>query len=159
MQVLHGHLELHEGQVVVTPFSHNADFSRGKSDQPDRAKFPWYQSSPTLLTPFFLRQLLLERVLSFNATAEGCPKLAGPATVDIICELIRLEWPVLWIGRILQNIPRRHKSTYLSFLRLFGRVIRSLQDTLLHLPYSSCAKAAFRKLTDSYHTTLSAVTF
>ena len=151
MQFLHGRIEEADGDLVVLPYSHNSDFARGLSDRPERAKFPNFAYSPQLVC-FDLRALLLERILSFNVTAEGNAARAAVALVDTVTEVAILQWPWGWICRILQNVPRRRKSPFVSLVRLYGRVLRSFMPSLSALctPHPDSTKQLHAELLDVY---------
>ena len=118
---LHARILPHGHSYQVVPFSPNAGFAQGLEDAPLFAKFPLFTSSYSNLTYIHLRTLLLERILSYNCTAEGNARKAKQAYIDLLCEILRLRWPVRWVAMVCRRVPRRHRTHFITMVRLFGK--------------------------------------
>ena len=117
---LHADVRVVGDQLEVKPHCENEDFVAHKSEWQKKSRLGLFicrdlQGKKTL------RQFIWSRVISFNHTCEGSGARGATAFAHVVVEILRLNWPQLWVSSSLRSLPRRHSSVFLHACRSFGR--------------------------------------
>jgi len=153
-QFLHADLLVGPGCTIdVRPASPNAGFARGDEPHQKTARLGCFLGK-AVHDSCILKQFLWGRLISFNQTARGDVQRARDAFLDLVSEILRLQWPVPWLCNALRSLPRKHYSPFTIVARAFAKDVAKapthlppakLFEWLVHAFCKCCERVATRR--------------
>ena len=93
MDYLQARFRWGNGQVIVEPFNANENIAKGEEDEPHVARVTHFKISRPALQFEDIRNLIVGKILVYNAIAEGEPFRARQAVPLFTCECLRQTIP------------------------------------------------------------------
>jgi len=126
-------IDLHNLQAHTQPYNPNIPFALGLVHTQKTARLGRYLGIGIHDFRYFF-QFFLGRILVYHHLVRGKVASARLHLLVLIYEVLRLDWPLDYVIRSLQKIPRRHQSAFLSYCRQLSRELKDEEQRvqLLH---------------------------
>ena len=141
-----------QGNAVICPYQPNLPYALGLCDNPRFARIPHYEAR--VHSRCHLLPAALARLHSSNALLLGNDNLdAVRAILGAVLEMLRLEWPVVWVVHALSTAGTGHGTAFFRRCRRLARGLlriarRQPRQRVLHALVSHMPEAPWIRLDD-----------